>query len=94
MSDYYIDFERINQLTSSPYDGSDESGWTGNKFAYSVSRKIIQQYLEIYTQRDSRMNNPEKVKEAIKQLKFNKILLDESDIRDNKLSKLLDDEVI
>jgi hypothetical protein len=41
--DYIIDFERVNQLTSSIYDDPNDksSPFSTGKFAFSVSRKII-----------------------------------------------------
>ena len=36
------------------------------------------------------MANPQKVKEAIHQLRFNKILVSKSDVRDSKLNEILE----
>ena len=40
-NDYIIDFDRVNQLTTSIYDDpNDKSNSFVGKFAYSVSRKV------------------------------------------------------
>lgn len=92
ISDYIIDFERINQLTSSQYD--DQSG--KNNYAnlpssiHSISKNIIKQYLEIYLNRDSKRADNSKLIEAIETLNFNKILISKADIRNQKLETLID----
>jgi len=44
----------------------------------------------LYLERDSRVANPQKVEEAINQLRFNKILVSKADIRDEKLNEILE----
>jgi hypothetical protein len=90
MKNYFIDFERINQLTTSTFDDPKGGFNNSGRFTYTISRKIIQNFLEIYLERDSRVANPQKVEEAINQLRFNKILVSKSDVRDNKLNEILE----
>ena len=47
-SDYIIDFDRVNKLTTSIYDDPNDKSnpFSDGKFAFSVSRKIIKEYLE------------------------------------------------
>ena len=90
MEKYFIDFERINELTTSTFD--DPTGGFNNsgRFSYTISRRIIQKFLEVYLERNSRMNNQKQVEEAINHLRFNKILVSKSDIRDDKLNEILE----
>ena len=88
---YIIDFERINQLTSSPNDNpSSGGGYNGPSFCYQISRKILKEYMEIYTDRISRRaTTDEQFASIVETLRYNGILLTEADIRDRKLDKLL-----
>lgn len=93
MEKYYIDFDRVNELTSTIYDDPqyDDGAFTKGKFAYSISRKIILNYLNIFTERRSKRLDSELVQEAIDQLQFNKILISESTLRDNKINIIINE---
>jgi len=87
-SDYIIDLERINQLTSSQYDNQQKS--FGEPYSlHSISKNIIKQYLDIYMNKDSRHSDKSKLIEAIETLEYNKILISKSTIRDNTINQLL-----
>ena len=90
-SDYIIDFERVNELTSTVYDSEPSENVHFGKYVYHVSRKIIKDYLEIYNSRESRRLDNKKVLEAIETLHYNGILISKSDIRDGKIKEVLDE---
>ena len=93
-----IDFDRLNFLTTHINDNP--SSYSG-MFNYSQSRKIIKVYMDIYLDYNSRSKfqgfqgsqgpSTEEYETAVKTLRYNKILLDDSDIRDNKINKILDE---
>ena len=87
---YILDLERINQLTA-PHPG-DNNGYQPTA-VFSVSKMLIKKWIEIWENRSSRhsLENDDKVKSAFENLRFNKILLTEADIRDRKLDNLLSD---
>lgn len=88
-----IDFERVNYLTSSSGDESkSKTGGYSDTIIHSISKKIISNYLEMYFSYISanKMNVQEKDYEiVVKTLRYNKILLDESDIREKTIDKVL-----
>ena len=90
-SDYIIDLERINELTSSQYDDPKGINQPLNQpySLHSISKYIIKQYLEIYMNKDSRHSDKSKLIEAIETLEYNKILISKSTIRDNTINQLL-----
>ena len=87
---YILDLERINQLTA-PHPG-DNNGYQPTA-VFSVSKSLIKKWVEIWENRSSRhsLENDDKVKSAFENLRFNKILLTEADLRDRKLDNLLSD---
>jgi len=90
-SDYIIDFERVNQLTASIYDDPNDksSPFSDGKFAFSVSRKIIREYLENFNSMSERNTNEDKMNHIINTLEYNGILIHKSTIRDQKIEELL-----
>ena len=96
-SDYIIDFERVNQLTTTIYDDpNDQSNpMVNGKFAYSVSRKIIKDYLDAFNGWNSNPNHSEMIKDKekhiIETLEYNGILISRSTIRDKKINIILDE---
>ena len=86
---YIIDFDRVNQLTSHPNDTINTSGGYGQPFIYSVSRKIIKSYLDIYLGEGNKAFTNSEWDQIIDTLHFNKILVSKSDIRDGKIEKIL-----
>jgi hypothetical protein len=90
---YIIDLERVNELTS-PHPG-DDSNALHPTAVFSVSRKLIRDWIEIWENRNSRSNlaNSDKVKSAFDNLRYNKILLTEADLRERKLDTLLDENI-
>jgi hypothetical protein len=87
-SDYIIDLERINQLTSSQYD--DPKGINQPYSLHSISKNIIKQYLDIFMNKDSRHSDKSKLIEAIETLEYNKIILSKSTIRDTKINDIIE----
>ena len=89
---YIIDFERINYLTSHPNDKPEE-GYLP-LYIFNTTRSLIKQYMEIYqgynSQNGKSHRSEEKYDEAVAILRYNKILLDESDIRNEKIEKILE----
>jgi len=99
--DYIIDFERLNELTAHPNDDPSKSGGFATPFTYSISRKILKEYLEIYIgynpSESYKIGNRtrkvpiEQYNNIIETLKHNKILISSADIRDEKINKILND---
>ena len=89
--DYIIDFERVNQLTSSIYnDPNDKSNpFTEGKFAFSVSRKLIKEYLDRFSSMNERNTPDDKMQHIINTLEYNKIIIHKSTIRDQKIDEIL-----
>jgi hypothetical protein len=100
---YIIDFERINYLTSHPSYKPDEGYLPFH--VYNTTRTLIKQYMETYQNYNNdsttmsrfrstshRSITIEQYNEAVEILRFNKILLDKSDIREQKLNEVLDDK--
>ena len=90
-SNYIIDFERVNELTSTMYDCEPNENSPYGKYVHHASRKIIRDYLEIYNNRDLRKSDNKKVLEVIETLHYNGILISKSDIRDGKINRILDE---
>jgi hypothetical protein len=92
-SNYVIDFERVNQLTSSIYDdpNDDSSYLKTGKFAFSVSRKLISNYLEQFSSFNSKTLIDDKVLHVIETLEYNGILVSKSTMRDNKINKIINE---
>src|ERR1035437_3235786 len=89
-SEYIIDFDRLNQLTVHPHDNPNNTGtvYGGVSYYFSITRKIIKEYMDIYMCNSPKIS-PEAYMTAIETLRYNKILLDKSDIRDNKINIVL-----
>jgi hypothetical protein len=88
---YLIDLERINELTA-PHPGDNSSAYQPTS-VFSVSKMLIKKWVEIWENRNSKTETDDKVKLAFENLRFNKILLSESDIRDKKLQFILDENI-
>lgn len=90
-SDYIIDFERVNQLTASIYDDPNDksSPMSDGKFAFSVSRKLIREYLDIFYSMSERNTTEDKMNHIINTLEYNRILIHKSTIRDQKIDEVL-----
>ena len=98
LTDYVIDFERVNELTAHPNDDPSKTSGFSIPFAYSISRKILKEYLEIYVGYDSdpttsykignrtKKIHPKEYENIINTLKHNKILISSADIRDKKIN--------
>lgn len=88
---YLIDLERINELTA-PHPGDNSNAYQPTA-VFSVSKMLIKKWVEIWENRNSKTETDDKVKLAFENLRFNKILLSESDIRDKKLQFILDENI-
>jgi hypothetical protein len=86
---YIIDLERINELTA-PHPGDNPTGYFPTS-VHSISKMLIKKWVEIWEEKNSRSEKSEKVKIAFDNLRYNKILLTEDDIRDKKINHLLDE---
>lgn len=89
--DYIIDFERVNKLTSSIYDDPNDKSnpFTEGKFAFSVSRKLIKEYLDRFSSMTERNAPDDKMQHIINTLEYNKIIVHKSTIRDQKIDEIL-----
>ena len=86
-SEYVIDFERLNELTTHPND--DPKGTTGfaSGYCYTTTRKIIKDLVEIYTQfSKSNRITQEEYDMAVETLFYNGILVN---VRDKKIEEVL-----
>jgi hypothetical protein len=89
-----VDFERINSLTSHPNDNPSTQSLSGGTFVYSITRKLLRDYLEIYlsynqiSQRSIKVPD-EEYNKVCEILLFNKVLISKSDIRDNRINDIL-----
>lgn len=95
---YVIDFDRINELTAHPNDNPNNTSNLNVTLIYSHTRKLIKEYLDIYTQynisssnRSRTITNEEYLK-VCEVLHYNRILISQSDIRDKKLNTVLSDD--
>ena len=90
-SDYIIDFERVNKLTTSIYDDPNDKSnpFSDGKFAFSVSKKIIREYLDNFNSMSERNTNEDKMNHIINTLEYNGVLIHKSTIRDQKIEELL-----
>ncbi len=89
-SDYIIDFERVNQLTTTIYDDPNhKSPFSDGKFAFSVSRKLIREYLDKFNSMSERNTSQDNLEHIINTLVYNGILIDKATIRDRKIENIL-----
>ena len=90
-SDYIIDFERINELTTHPGDNRDKDSFMPTS-VYSISKQIIKDYIRIWSEQEFRSSNTTDIKlqEVIDTLVYNKILIAKSTIRDKKINQILE----
>lgn len=93
-SDYIIDFERVNQLTATIYDDPNDksSPFSVGKFAFSVSRKLIKEYLDRFNSMSERNTSQDNSEHIINTLVYNGILIDKATIRDRKINTVLNNE--
>ena len=91
ISEYIIDFERLNQLTVHENDNPNATNAYGPNYCYSITRGIIKEYMKIYMDHLYLRHDPkdEKFKEVVEVLHWNKILISAADIRDQKINKLI-----
>ena len=92
-NDYIIDFNRVNQLTTSIYDDpNDKSNSFVGKFAYSVSRKVIKEYIDMFQSfsGSTRSTTIDKIEQIVNTLEYNGILIHKSTIRDKKINNILE----
>ena len=91
-NDYIIDFDRVNQLTTSIYDDPNDqsSPFVVGKFAFSVSRKIIKDYIEVFQSVSERNKASDKIEHIVNTLEYNGILIHKSTIRDKKINQILE----
>lgn len=91
-NDYIIDFDRVNQLTTSIYDDpTDQSSpFVVGKFAFSVSRKVIKDYIEAFQSISERNTKSDRIEHIVNTLEYNGILIHKSSIRDKKINDILE----
>lgn len=91
-SDYIIDFDRVNELTTIVYSErvKQSSVLSDGNIGYTLSRKMISDFLNKFTQSKSSTTD-EEMNFIIETLVYNKILITKADIRDTKINKVLDE---
>jgi hypothetical protein len=90
---YIIDFERVNQLTSTHYspEKANSSPFSDGQTGYTLSRKLINSFLDKFT--GKRFDTDyEEMEFIINTLVYNKILITKADIRNEKINNLIKDE--
>ena len=87
MSDYILDFEVINRLTTHPSD--DPEGGYGGKYMFSISKKIIREYIDIFL---SNGKDKSVLKYVTDTLEYNGIIVHKSKLRDKKINKILNED--
>ena len=89
-SDYIIDFDRVNELTTIVYSErvKQSSAFSDGNIGYTLSRKMISEFLNKFTQSKSSTTD-EEMNFIIETLVYNKILITKADIRDTKIDKVL-----
>ena len=94
-SDYVIDFERLNELTTSIYDDPNDqsSPFSNGKFAYSTSKSIIKDYIDYFKRLEDDFKLKDKTNHVINTLEYNGILIHKSTIRDKKINQVLDENI-
>jgi hypothetical protein len=87
---YIIDFERVNQLTSTSYSTEKEnsSPFSDGHTGYTLSRKLINSFLDKFIGRRFD-TDPMEMEFIINTLSYNKIIISKSDIRDRKINNLI-----
>jgi hypothetical protein len=88
---YIIDLERINEL-SAPHPGDNPDAYVPTS-VHSISKMLIKKWIEIWESRSPRLETDDRIKSAFENLRYNKILLTEADLRDRKLDTLLDENL-
>ena len=87
---YIIDFERVNELTTTKQDNPKE-GYSGT-YQYGICRKMISMYLEIYhgdkVSNECRNINMDTI---IDTLVYNRILITKGQLREEKINTILND---
>ena len=96
-NDFIIDFDRLNALTAHPNDNPNASGFTGPAFLYSVTRKVLKDYMEIWTSYNGigaqrgRVTE-DQYKKVCEVLHYNRILISKSDSREQRIDSILTDD--
>ena len=92
LEDFIIDFDRVNELSSTKDDNPNE-GYLGT-YHFAVSRKIVKQYLDIFVGdgQMSKSKHEEILPHVINTLVYNRVLIHKATLRDNKIDKILEDE--
>lgn len=88
---YIIDFDRINELTTHPNDNPSNTLSIGTPYLYSHTRKILKEYIEIYMNHNTTVqwSDDRRYLQVCEILHYNRILVSQADIRDNKLNSIL-----
>jgi hypothetical protein len=91
-NNYIIDFDRVNQLTVSIYDDPNDtsSPFSAGKFAFSLSRRIIKEYIDAFQSISKGDTISDKMEHIVNTLEYNGILIHKSTIRDRKINEILE----
>lgn len=91
-SNYIIDFDRVNELTTIVYSErvKQSSAFSDGNIGYTLSRKMISDFLNKFTQFKSTTTD-EEMNFIIETLVYNKILITKADIRDTKIDKVINE---
>lgn len=92
IKNFVIDFDRINELSSTKDDDPKE-GYIGT-YHFAVSRKILKEYLETFTGQNtmSASKRDEILPHVINTLIYNRVLIHQANLRDIKIEQILEDD--
>lgn len=84
---YIIDFDRVNELTTTKQDKPDE-GYAG-VYPYGICRSMIKEYLMIY--HGEKKLKDITIESVIDTLVYNRILISKAQLREEKIDSILND---
>lgn len=91
IENFIIDFDRINELSSTKDDNPNE-GYAGT-YHFAVSRKILKEYLDIFTGQNSMSASKREqiLPHVVNTLVYNRVLIHAATLRDDKINQILED---
>lgn len=88
-SNYILDLERLNELSTHPNDGKKETPFESSVI-YSLSRGFLKMALKKYEAQFSKhYMSCEEDEKIFKTLHYNKVILAPCEIRDEKITEIL-----
>jgi hypothetical protein len=91
LEDFIIDFDRVNELSSTKDDNPNEG--YGGTYHFATSRKIIREYIDIFLgeSKMSKAKHEEILPHVINTLVYDRPLIHQATLRDKQIDKILED---